>query len=384
MPPRKIFEEVASRPEAERTARPASRTRLGKFDYRPLRLYLATLLLLVVAMVLLGGITRHTDSGLSITDWRPVANILPPLSQEAWQAAFDSYRQTPEFKLQNSAMTLVEFKSIYWWEWGHRLTGMLTGLVWAVGYALLHFLGKLPAGWHGRMLVLGGIGALQGVIGWWMVSSGLTGDRVDVAATRLAVHLVLALGIISLIVGFTMQTRRQPSELMQARRHQDSVLVKWSVAMVLLVFLQSAMGALLAGVDGGSAFPTWPLMNGQVFPSDALAMQPVLANFIENPNLLHFNHRLGGYILLVVATMFWWRSRHCPQPSVRDAIKWLMAFVWIQAFAGIATALVAATFAMAMLHQLLAVAVVVLATSAMFNCRFPGSAIRRSGTDGSR
>ncbi len=377
MPQRKIFEDVNSLTDSGQTAGRRRPTRLAPVDFGPVRALLSVVLLLVLLVVLVGGMTRHTDSGLSITEWRPISNILPPLSVDDWNEAFASYQQTAEFRLQNSNMGLDDFKQLFWWEWAHRLLGVLTGVVWAAGFATLLVWRKVPAGWHTRILLVGGLGALQGIVGWWMVSSGLVADRVDVAGYRLAVHLLLALALIGLLVWYIMRSRRQPSELLQARRSRDNSITNWSMVGVGLILLQSAIGALLAGADGGAAFPTWPLMNGEVFPSDGFDLQPITTNFLENPSLLHFNHRLSGYLLAAFVTVFWWRSRRSPHWSVRAAVTWLTVLVWCQVVVGIVTALLAVPVWLAMIHQLMAVALLVLAVGAVFHASYPDTSIRR-------
>ncbi|MGL5012615.1 MAG: COX15/CtaA family protein, partial [Paracoccaceae bacterium] len=195
---RNIFEEVgqAGAPAAPAGGMIASR---GAGARQAIRLWLVGLFLLVVVMIAVGGLTRLTDSGLSITEWRPVTGALPPMDAAAWEAEFAKYQAIPEYQLQNKGMTLAEFKTIYWWEWGHRQLGRVIGLVWAVGFVGFLVARKIPAGWTGRLLLIGGLGGLQGAIGWWMVSSGLAGERLDVASYRLAVHLGLAFVILGFI-----------------------------------------------------------------------------------------------------------------------------------------------------------------------------------------
>ncbi|MYK33011.1 MAG: heme A synthase, partial [Boseongicola sp. SB0670_bin_30] len=182
---RSIFEEVDE--GAERVVMPAGGVIDGaRKDARgAIRLWLSALGILVVLMIVVGGLTRLTDSGLSITEWRPVAGALPPIGVEAWEAEFDKYRQIPEYQLQNEGMTLAEFKTIYWWEWWHRQLGRITGLVWAAGFLFFLAARRIPAGWTGRLLLPGALGGVQGVMGWWMVSSGLSCDELDVSSYRL-------------------------------------------------------------------------------------------------------------------------------------------------------------------------------------------------------
>ena len=197
---RSIFEEVSG--EKAETVKPAG----GMIDATDpdgrgfMRVWLLVLFALVFLMIAVGGLTRLTDSGLSITEWAPIKGAIPPMSVEAWEAEFQKYQQIPEFQIQNSTMTLEEFKGIYWWEWGHRQLGRFVGLVWAVGFFGMLALRRMPRGWTNRALLLGGLGGLQGAIGWWMVSSGLTGRMVDVASYQLTIHLKLTFAILNLIL----------------------------------------------------------------------------------------------------------------------------------------------------------------------------------------
>jgi heme a synthase len=161
-------------------------------------------------MIAVGGLTRLTDSGLSITEWRPVTGAMPPMSAEAWDSEFQRYREIPEYQLQNKGMSLEEFKVIYWWEWGHRQLGRLIGVVWFVGFVGFAVARQIPSGWTGRLFLLGVLGGLQGAIGWWMVSSGLSGDRVDVASYRLATHLGLAFVILGFLAWYIFLLGRSP------------------------------------------------------------------------------------------------------------------------------------------------------------------------------
>ena len=210
---RSIFEDVATQIEASSPVQQAAgiidRGR-GTANRSLLRVWLILLFLLVVSMITVGGLTRLTDSGLSITEWRPISGALPPLSEQDWSEEFEKYKQIPEYQLQNKGMSLQSFKVIYWWEWGHRQLGRVVGLVWAIGFVFFYFTKKIPTGWTPKLLFLGALGGTQGAIGWWMVSSGLSGTMLDVASYRLATHLGLAffhLGVYCLVSVSSERTR---------------------------------------------------------------------------------------------------------------------------------------------------------------------------------
>lgn len=367
-----VFEEVGekkSEPPGPRQPDPGS-----TWSSRPaIRIWLLGLFALVFALVAVGGLTRLTDSGLSITEWQPVTGILLPMSESAWQVEFDKYQQIPEFKLQNSEMSLAEFKAIYWWEWAHRQLARLTGLVWAAGFAWFAFKKSLPPGWTARLLGIGALGGLQAFLGWWMVSSGLTGRVVDVAAYRLAIHLGLALVILGLLLWYSFLLRREQSQLLQARRGREAGLEFASGMLVVLIVFQAVLGALVAGLDAGAAFPTWPLMNGELLPSNSFDLVPVIANFFENPSLVQFNHRIAGYLIILYAGFVWYRSRSSPRIATKKAFNLFAAILVIQLAAGIMTAVYAAPLHLAIAHQLLGVALLALAIWARFCCRYPAS-----------
>jgi cytochrome c oxidase assembly protein subunit 15 len=228
---RSIFEDVATVTEFSSPAQEAAgiidRGR-GQANRSLMRVWLILLFLLVVMMILVGGLTRLTDSGLSITEWRPVSGALPPLSEQDWSEEFEKYKQIPEYLLQNKGMSLQSFKVIYWWEWGHRQLGRVVGLVWAIGFVFFYFTKKIPTGWTPKLLLLGALGGTQGAIGWWMVSSGLSGTMLDVASYRLATHLVLAFVILGFIAWFLFHLSERESDLIQRRRSREGRLFKLS------------------------------------------------------------------------------------------------------------------------------------------------------------
>ncbi len=359
MAKRSIFTDV------EETEKPKPQTGLidqaARFGDRfAVRVWLGGLFALVVIMIAVGGLTRLTDSGLSITEWRPIMGALPPLTADDWQSEFELYKQIPEYQLQNQGMSLEAFKVIYWWEWGHRQLGRLIGLVWALGFAWLALTRRIPAGWTGRLFLLGVLGGLQGAIGWWMVSSGLTGDRLDVASYRLAVHLGLAFLILGLIAWFMMALLRSDAELITARRGTDINLKRLSIGVLIVLSAQILTGALVAGIDAGRSYTDWPLMSGQFLPPDPFYIEPVLRNFFENAGLVQFIHRMLGYTVLVFAIYIWLQRKKSGNAATRHAVHAFMAMILIQVALGIVTLIYAAPWSLAILHQFGAVVLVVL------------------------
>lgn len=384
---RSIFEEVgqgvASAPPPQggmiAARRPGAR--------RGIRLWLVALFLMVATMIAVGGMTRLTDSGLSITEWRPVAGAIPPLDEATWAAEFEKYRAIPEYQLQNKGMSLEEFKVIYWWEWGHRQLGRAIGLVWFLGFFGFLVARQIPAGWTGRLLGLGALGGLQGAIGWWMVSSGLTGTMLDVASYRLATHLGLAFVILGLIAWYVFLLGRSEAELMQARRGREWKLFSMSTGLMHFAFLQILLGALVAGIDAGRAFPTWPDMNGSFFPADAFYVPdgnggslPVWHAFFENPGLVQFMHRMSGYLLFVFGVVVWLRGRRSAHGATRGAFHAVLAMMVAQMALGIAAVLTAAHVHVAITHQVGAVILWVLIIRARHLAGYPVAGSIREGT----
>ncbi|MCB2095909.1 MAG: COX15/CtaA family protein [Rhodobacteraceae bacterium] len=370
---RKLFEEVG--PEVKTRAAP----RTGLIDAQrrgargPIRGWLIVIFVLVTAMILVGGLTRLTDSGLSITEWRPVTGAMPPMNAADWDAEFAKYQQSPEFRLQNHQMDLAAFKSIYWWEWGHRQLGRLIGLVWAAGFVFFAATRKIPAGWTGRLAGLGVLGALQGAIGWWMVSSGLSGPVVDVASYRLAVHLGLAFGILGLSAWYIFALGRSEADLMQARRSREPRLFAMTTGLMYFALLQVLLGALVAGIDAGRGFPTWPLMGESFFPADAFYVPDGAAwrAFFENPGLVQFIHRMVGYLVFGFGLAVWLRGRRSPHPGTVRACDWMAVMLFGQVVLGIVTVLHAAPLDLGLAHQAGAVVLWVLILRARFLARYP-------------
>jgi cytochrome c oxidase assembly protein subunit 15 len=302
------------------------------------------------------------------------------MSAEAWDAEFQRYREIPEYQLQNKGMSLEEFKVIYWWEWGHRQLGRLIGVVWFVGFVGFAVARQIPSGWTGRLFFLGALGGLQGAIGWWMVSSGLSGDRVDVASYRLATHLGLAFVILGFLAWYIFLLGRSEAELMTARRGREAKLFGLSTGLMHFTFLQILLGALVAGIDAGRAFPTWPLMGDSFFPPYAFDLEPVWRNLFENAGLVQFIHRMSGYLLLVFAVVVWLRGRRSSYQATRGAFHAVMAMVLVQMVLGIAAVLTSAHVHVAITHQIGAVILWVLILRARHLAQYPVAGSIREGT----
>jgi cytochrome c oxidase assembly protein subunit 15 len=368
---RSIFEEVSSDKPAQAAPTTGVIDSAKRGARGPIRAWLMVLFALVVLMIAVGGLTRLTDSGLSITEWRPVTGALPPMSAAEWESEFEKYRAIPEYQLQNKGMSLEEFKFIYWWEWGHRQLGRFIGLVWAAGFFFFLLTRKIPTGWTGRLLVPGILGGIQGAIGWWMVSSGLTGTMLDVASYRLATHLGLAFVILGLLAWYIMLLGRSETDIMQARRAREPRLGVMATGVLVLAFLQILIGALVAGIDAGRTFTDWPMMAGGFFPPDAYYLEPGWRNFFENPGLVQFMHRIVGYVLLIYALLTWFKSRRSSFDASRTAFSMMMAMMFLQVVLGIVTVLYIAPWHLAIVHQFGAVVLITLILRARFLTQYP-------------
>lgn len=367
---RNIFEEVETAEKPAATAGVIDRA-APTGARGAIRAWLMVIFALVCAMIIVGGLTRLTDSGLSITEWKPVTGAVPPMNDAAWQVEFDKYQGIPEFELVNHSMTMAEFKTIFWWEWGHRQLGRVVGLVWALGFFGFLAARKIPTGWTGRLLGLGALGGLQGAIGWWMVSSGLTGRMVDVASYRLATHLGLAFFILALCSWYIMLLGRSEADLLKARRGRDKKM--WGLGTGLLHFtgLQILLGALVAGIDAGRGYIDWPLMAGQVIPDGMFDLTPWWSNFMENPALVQFIHRLSGYLLFVFAIVVWRKARKSGHDGIRRAFIAAFAMMLCQMIIGIVTVMNASPLHIAIFHQGGAIFLWVLVLRARFMAGYP-------------
>lgn len=322
---------------------------------RALRIWLGAIAVLIVVMILVGGATRLTEAGLSITEWKPVTGAIPPLSDAAWQEAFDAYRRIPQYTELNRGMSLDQFKTIYWWEWTHRFLGRLIGVAFFLPLVVFWALGTIPRRLLPRLVFLFALGALQGAVGWYMVQSGLA-DRTSVSQYRLALHFGIAL----LILGYTLWLL---FGLGGDKRMARGSAAAWIAGGVLgLISLQMLAGALVAGLDAGMGFNTWPLINGAFVPSGLGAAEPWYLNLFENPLAVQFNHRMLGYAV-VVATLLQlaWLGMNRAAPALIGSALTSALLAVLQATIGVWTLLLAVPIELGLAHQAGAVAVFVAA-----------------------
>lgn len=290
---------------------------------------------MTIIQIALGGITRLTGSGLSITQWDVITGTLPPLNEQQWLDEFNKYRQTPQYHLLNFDFTLPDFKFIFFWEWFHRLWGRLIGLVFAAGFIWFllkkHFRKEMIR----PFVILFLLGILQGAIGWIMVASGLTGDAVYVKPTRLALHFIFAMGLLCYTFWFALQLR-----VPRDQHIQNSSVRKWNGYILVLVIIQLLYGALMAGHKAATAAPTWPTINGQWLPDNLFRGDSFWLNFIDNKILIHFIHRGIAYLLLVLILLWSLRMFRIKGSRLFEKIKWIpLGIVLLQVLLGILTVL---------------------------------------------
>ena len=334
---------------------------------RAVQLWLYAVAALIFLTLIVGGATRLTESGLSITEWKPVTGVLPPLSDQGWQNEFGKYREIPQYSEINRGMTLDEFKTIYWWEWSHRLLARTVGVAFLLPMLIFLWRGMIPPSIKTRLWIIFAGGAALGAVGWWMVSSGLAGSaRVSVSQYRLAFHLTLACVIFAAILWTARQMSPRTAASVPARLRSSAL------AIVILVLLQIYLGALVAGLDAGRTFNTWPLIDGAFVPSGARLWfeTPWWRNLFENALTVQFNHRTLAYAIWVLALLHAedaWRT-----PAFRSALA-IAVLVSAQAALGIATLLHVAPVGLSLAHQ--GLAVIVLTASVLH-----AEALRHRGT----
>ncbi|MDR3506506.1 MAG: COX15/CtaA family protein [Caulobacteraceae bacterium] len=329
---------------------------------RPVAVWLFLTAALVFAMVIVGGATRLTGSGLSITQWKPISGALPPLNHQAWMAEFQNYQKIPQYQFINRGMSLEQFKGIFWWEWAHRLLGRIVGVVFAVPFIGFLITRRLPPRLIWRCVVLFALGGLQGLVGWWMVASGLE-TRVYVAPERLAAHLGLALILYCALIwtGWEAWTG-------QGRPTRPTPWKPASAIFLVLVYVQCLLGALVAGNKAGLVYNDWPLMNGAWLPTDYRS-GGLWATLAHSQAAVQFNHRIAAYVVLVFGLSIAFiagRAIHLPE-RYRGAAVTIGVLVSLQAALGVATLMTHAPLTMSILHQ--TGAAIVLAVAATFAWR---------------
>lgn len=310
-------------------------------DARLISSWLLALCALVALMVVVGGATRLTDSGLSITEWRPVTGAIPPLSAADWASEFEKYQQIPEYEIVNRGMSVDEFKRIYWWEWGHRFLGRLVGVAFLLPLVYFAATGRVGRGLGLKLAGLFALGGLQGALGWYMVKSGLA-DRIDVSQYRLAAHLGLAVLLFALMFWLALTLRRAGA------RPPRPPLFWGALALAGGVYAQMLLGAFVAGLRAGRVYNTWPLMEGRFFPEAYFGPQPRFADLFESFAAVQFNHRLGAYLVAAGAVWFWLAAR---KSAAAGAARLVVAAVILQIGLGVWTLVAATPLALGLAHQ---------------------------------
>ena len=330
--------------------------------HRAVAIWLWSLAALVFLMVIVGGATRLTESGLSITEWKPLSGIIPPLSKSAWLAEFENYKKIPQYAELFPNMDLNGFKFIFFFEWTHRLLGRLIGVAMVLPLIYFWIRGQLPPSFKPKLLGVLALGALQGFVGWWMVKSGLAG-RVEVAQERLAVHLLLASLTFAALVWLAASLRIRAGEL--PRRILPG-LKGFAGTMVFLVLLQIALGALVAGVRAGRAFNSWPLIDGYFWPSveKLMLLTPLWRNFLDNILLVQFQHRMTAYVLLGFALVQALYTSRVAAGSSAERLAFVVAgLVAVQGAIGVVTLVLVVPAWAGLLHQAFAMVVLGMAVA---------------------
>ncbi|MEZ2142043.1 COX15/CtaA family protein [Bradyrhizobium sp. DN5] len=324
--------------------------------HRAVRVWLIAVAALIALMVLVGGATRLTESGLSIVEWKPVTGSVPPLTETQWTEAFEAYKRIPQYRELNAGMSLSEFKEIFWWEWSHRLLGRFIGFAYLLPFLFFLWRGGLPGELKRRLWLLFALGGLQGAVGWWMVASGLS-ERIEVSQYRLATHLMLALLIFAGIVWTVRRLKERPQIAVPPRLRFTSAL------LLVVTFVQIYFGALVAGLRAGRAYNTWPQIDGAFIPSaDRLWFEtPWWRNLFDNVLTVQFEHRMTAYALFVLAALHAIDAVRLRAGAAASGALWLLAAVSLQAVLGILTLLNQVPIGLALAHQAVAIVVLTLA-----------------------
>jgi cytochrome c oxidase assembly protein subunit 15 len=342
----------------------ASQSDSGLFlSDRGVRIWLVSICLTLILMISIGGITRLTGSGLSITDWKPIMGAIPPLHEKDWLIAFDRYKEIPQYKLVNAGISLSEFKFLFFWEWFHRLIGRLIGVIVFVPGLYFYLRGRLSKPLASRVAFGFLLGGLQGLLGWFMVMSGLS-ERTSVSHYRLAAHLGLALVILAYFVWITRSVFIDGKKKSDAERESIAFMRPWLKPLVALFTLQIVYGAFVAGMKAGKIFNTFPLMEGSLVPGNLLSFTPAWLNFFENPAMIQWIHRSIAWVLLALTATLWIRLRMLglPRNPVRIFTTGLAHLTILQFIVGVATLLMAVPISLGVFHQFCAALIVSMLT----------------------
>ena len=310
--------------------------------------WLLTLTVMTFLLILIGGLTRLTDSGLSMVDWRPILGTIPPLNIEDWESAFNEYKAYPEYQLINKSMDLNEFKYIFWWEWFHRFFARCIGLIFIIPMLIFVFQKKISIRLFYSLLILLAFGIMQALVGWWMVKSGLDINP-HVSAYRLAFHLTNAVIILSILFWLTLNSLSPTKSNFLPKNNIEYFII----LIIFLIFITIISGAFMAGTNSGQSFNTYPLMNGNLIPNDYFLIEMGIKNFFENTVAINFNHRWLASLTFVLIIIFliylYWRDKF---KNFRYQMVLIFIFVCLQFFLGIFTLLSNVQIALASLHQI--------------------------------
>ena len=331
---------------------------MNLFERKAVRSWFWSGAILIFTMVVVGGITRLTDSGLSMSDWSLIMGAIPPMNEAEWLAAFERYKEFPQYQQLNAGMSLAEFKTIFFWEYLHRLLGRLIGLVFLIPFAFFWIRGYFNSKTLRRAWVLFGLGALQGAMGWIMVKSGLV-DVPYVSHYRLTIHLLLAMLLFGFCIWYALDLygKDEPTK----KSSDLSSLRRWSIGLLVLFIAQVIWGAFTAGLDAGYIYNTFPTMNGDWVPQGTWTLQPVLANFVEHPGTVQWMHRILGTLLGVATIGFWWRNRNADVGHLlKEKARILLGMMLTQYVLGILTVITHVQLLIGVVHQAGALAVLFL------------------------
>lgn len=318
---------------------------------KQLSVWLISGCLLIFAMVIIGGITRLTDSGLSIVEWKPITGVLPPLTQEAWEKVFLDYQQFPEFKIRNHHYTLDEFKSIFWWEYLHRNMGRLIGLVFIIPFIYFFRKRVLDRVLVRRLLILFGLGGFQGFLGWFMVSSGLQREP-DVSHYRLAMHLLAALASVSYAFWLLLDINRKEEDMANSG---SNGLRQWTMLLLGVLLVQICYGAFVAGLKAGLIYNTWPLMGDEIMPASVTSTVPWWKNWVEGLAGIQFLHRWIAFVVAALSVLLYFKARKLKTARIGYAAAAILVAVGIQLALGVLTLINAVPIALGVMHQSVAI-----------------------------